>query len=49
MALIDGTTNFVHGFPYVCISLELIFKRKPVLGVIYSPFLDHLVGVLTFT
>lgn len=40
---LDGTTNFVHGFPYACISLGLIYKRRPVLGVIYNPFLDHLV------
>ncbi|RDB29226.1 Protein qutG [Hypsizygus marmoreus] len=39
---IDGTTNFVHGFPFVCISLGLIYKRRPVLGVIYNPFLDQL-------
>ncbi|KAJ4471862.1 hypothetical protein C8J55DRAFT_563522 [Lentinula edodes] len=39
---IDGTTNFVHGFPWVCISLGLIYKKLPVLGVIYNPFLDLL-------
>ena len=39
---VDGTTNFVHGFPYACISLGLIDHRVPVLGVIYNPFLDHL-------
>jgi myo-inositol-1(or 4)-monophosphatase len=39
---IDGTTNFVHGFPYACISLGLIDQRIPVLGVIYNPFLDQL-------
>ncbi|KAF8240868.1 inositol monophosphatase [Tricholoma matsutake] len=39
---IDGTTNFIHGFPFVCISLGLIYKRRPILGVIYNPFLDHL-------
>lgn len=39
---IDGTTNFVHGFPFACISLGLIYKRRPVLGVIYNPFLNHL-------
>ncbi|KDR85501.1 hypothetical protein GALMADRAFT_132193 [Galerina marginata CBS 339.88] len=38
----DGTTNFIHGFPFVCISLGLIHQRRPVLGVIYNPFLDHL-------
>lgn len=39
---IDGTTNFVHGFPHVCISLGLIHKKTPVLGVIYNPFLHQL-------
>ncbi|KAH9486466.1 Protein qutG [Psilocybe cubensis] len=39
---IDGTTNFIHGFPFVCISLGLIYRRQPILGVIYNPFLDHL-------
>ncbi|KAJ7040278.1 hypothetical protein C8F04DRAFT_1083015 [Mycena alexandri] len=39
---IDGTTNFVHGFPFVCISLGLIYKRRPILGVIFNPFLNHL-------
>ncbi|KAF8526529.1 hypothetical protein BU17DRAFT_74099 [Hysterangium stoloniferum] len=39
---IDGTTNFVHGFPFVCISLGLLYKKQPVLGVIYNPFLDQL-------
>ena len=38
----DGTTNFVHGFPHACISLGLIVNKRPVLGVIYNPFLDQL-------
>ncbi|MCF1193534.1 hypothetical protein LRR18_18260, partial [Mangrovimonas sp. AS39] len=39
---IDGTTNFVHGFPHVCVSIGLIYEKSPVLGVIYNPFLDQL-------
>ncbi|KIK62250.1 hypothetical protein GYMLUDRAFT_42196 [Collybiopsis luxurians FD-317 M1] len=39
---IDGTTNFVHGFPWVCISLGLVYKKKPVLGVIFNPFMQLL-------
>ncbi|THH31969.1 hypothetical protein EUX98_g2231 [Antrodiella citrinella] len=39
---IDGTTNFVHGFPHVCISIGLIYQKVPVLGVVYNPFLDQL-------
>jgi len=36
---VDGTKNFVHGFPFICISLGLIDHRVPILGVIYNPFL----------
>ncbi|KAK7680533.1 hypothetical protein QCA50_016314 [Cerrena zonata] len=39
---IDGTTNFVHGFPHVCVSIGLIYNKIPVLGVIYNPFLEQL-------
>ncbi|PTD11212.1 Inositol monophosphatase 2 [Fusarium culmorum] len=39
---IDGTTNFVHSFPSACISLGLAIDRKPVVGVIYNPWLDTL-------
>lgn len=34
---IDGTTNFVHGFPAACISLGLAVDRRPAVGVVYSP------------
>ncbi|GAA99555.1 uncharacterized protein L969DRAFT_73647 [Mixia osmundae IAM 14324] len=39
---IDGTTNFAHGFPWCCISIGLAYKKQPVLGVIYNPFLELL-------
>ena len=42
----DGTTNFIHGFPYVCISIGLIYERRPILGVIYNPFLNQMVCLL---
>lgn len=35
---IDGTTNFVHGYPYVSISLGLAVKRESVVGVVYNPY-----------
>jgi myo-inositol-1(or 4)-monophosphatase len=35
---IDGTNNFLHGHPYVCISLGLAIEQKPVVGVVYNPF-----------
>ncbi|CCE31459.1 hypothetical protein E4U09_004694 [Claviceps aff. purpurea] len=39
---IDGTTNFVHGFPNACISLGLAIERRPAVGVIYNPWQDLL-------
>lgn len=39
---IDGTTNFVHGYPFCCTSIGLAVGGKPVVGVIYNPFLDQL-------
>lgn len=35
---IDGTTNFVHGFPYVSISLGFSVCREPKVGVVFCPF-----------
>lgn len=29
---IDGTTNFVHGFPEVCISIGFVLNKLPVIG-----------------
>jgi myo-inositol-1(or 4)-monophosphatase len=35
---IDGTTNFVHQYPYVSISLGFACDREPMVGVVYNPF-----------
>ncbi|KAL0472194.1 myo-inositol-1-monophosphatase [Neurospora intermedia] len=40
---IDGTTNFVHGYPHgFCISLGFALDRRPAVGVVYNPALDTL-------
>ncbi|XP_054156793.1 inositol monophosphatase 1-like [Oppia nitens] len=39
---IDGTTNFVHNFPFTCVSIGLTVGKEPVLGVVYCPFIDKL-------
>jgi len=39
---IDGTTNYVHGFPFCCTSIGLAVGGAPVVGVVYNPFLGHL-------
>jgi myo-inositol-1(or 4)-monophosphatase len=36
---LDGTTNFVHGHPFWCISIGLIAGTDPVLGVVVAPAL----------
>jgi myo-inositol-1(or 4)-monophosphatase len=37
---LDGTTNFIHGFPSVGVSVGLLDGGRPVLGVVLAPFLD---------
>lgn len=39
---IDGTSNFVHGFPAVCVSIGLAIERRPAVGVVYNPFHEEL-------
>lgn len=39
---IDGTTNFVKGCKFSSISVALLKDGKPVLGIIYNPYLDEL-------
>jgi myo-inositol-1(or 4)-monophosphatase len=38
---LDGTTNFVHGMPYFCISVALTHLGNPVIGAVYNPILDE--------
>merc|ERR1711907_747252 len=39
---IDGTQNFVHGFPLSCVSIGLCIKGRPILGVVYEPSSDEI-------
>jgi myo-inositol-1(or 4)-monophosphatase len=36
---LDGTTNFVHGHPFWCVSVGLLAGGDPVLGVVVAPSL----------
>ena len=36
---LDGTTNFVHGHPFYCVSIGLLAGSTPVLGVVVAPTL----------
>jgi myo-inositol-1(or 4)-monophosphatase len=36
---LDGTTNFVHGHPFFCVSIGLLVGDDPVLGAVVAPAL----------
>jgi myo-inositol-1(or 4)-monophosphatase len=36
---VDGTTNFVHGHPFVCVSIAFADDHGPAAAVIHAPFL----------
>jgi myo-inositol-1(or 4)-monophosphatase len=39
---LDGTSNYVHRFPYYAVSIGLEYQRQIVLGVIFDPNRDEL-------
>lgn len=39
---IDGTTNFVHGFPFYSVSIALAHRGEVIVGVVYDPSRDEL-------
>lgn len=39
---VDGTMNFVHGFPHCCISIGLFINCEPEIAIIYNPVLTQL-------
>ncbi|XP_067109297.1 inositol monophosphatase 1 [Osmerus mordax] len=39
---VDGTTNFVHGYPFVAISIGFAVNRKMEFGVVYSCIEDKM-------
>lgn len=43
---IDGTVNFVHSFPYACVSLGFAVGRVPTVGVVYNPFTKTLYSAI---
>ena len=39
---LDGTTNFLHGYPVFCVSIALEYKGKFLIGVVYDPTRNEL-------
>ncbi len=39
---LDGTSNYVHGFPYYAVSIGLEYKNELIVGVVFDPTRDEL-------
>lgn len=39
---LDGTTNFVHGYPHYAVSIGIEVEGRRCLGVVYDTANDHL-------
>jgi len=39
---LDGTTNYIHDFPFFAVSVSLARQGQPVAGAIYDPIRDEL-------
>ncbi len=39
---LDGTTNYTMAMPFSATCIGLMFKGKPVLGVVYNPMIDEM-------
>lgn len=44
---LDGTVNYVHDVPTYCVSIGLMVKSQPTLGVIFDPRLNELFTAAT--
>ena len=39
---LDGTTNYTHHYPFVAVSIAMLYQRQAIVGVVYNPILDEL-------
>lgn len=39
---LDGTLNYVHGFPFCSVSIAVLQDNRPLIGVVYDPFREEL-------
>ncbi|XP_046401315.1 inositol monophosphatase 1 [Ischnura elegans] len=39
---VDGTLNFVHGYPHVCVSIALLVEKVPEIAIIYNPVVNQM-------
>ncbi len=43
---LDGTTNYIHGFPVFSISIALAFRNDVILGTVYDPLRNELFSAI---
>jgi myo-inositol-1(or 4)-monophosphatase len=43
---LDGTTNFIHGFPFVAVSIAVCMNQQAVLGMVLDPIREELFSAL---
>jgi len=43
---LDGTTNYIHGYPVFSVSIALEYKREIIMGIVFDPFKDELFHAL---
>jgi len=39
---LDGTTNYIHGYPMFAVSIALEFEKRIISGVVYDPLRDEM-------
>lgn len=39
---IDGTTNFMFGYHFSCVSVGLAFQKEMIAGFVYNPYVDEM-------
>ena len=39
---VDGTTNFVCGFPYTAVCIGIMEKKEPIIGIVNNPIMKEL-------
>ena len=39
---LDGTTNFVHGYPFSCVSVGLCVDGAPTVGAVFNPITNEM-------
>ena len=43
---IDGTTNFVHGYPFFCVSIAVQKREESMAAVVFDPFHDEMFSAI---